>query len=188
MVLWCFRAGFCSPPAPTCPVLCLPQPGGTAMLWLQQWHLLVPASTGLGDMHPPRRRNHSCWGLSWEPRGEKPISPHQLFSSPCPSSSNARASCCKGASCWWGLFCGAGLGRDDGLSQAASAKINFSCLAGRVSGSAGVYLRGSGCLHFYGRVWHVKGLVARHRVYPRPFKLQAILSRSRARANVASGL
>lgn len=39
---------------------------------------------------------------------------------------------------------------DDGLSQAASVKINFSCLSQRVSGSAGVYLGGSG---FCGRLW-----------------------------------
>lgn len=148
--LQCFRAVFCPPPAlcvPFC-VCCSPEgqlcsghSGGTF------WSL---SALGSG-IRVLLVRKHSCWGLSWEThRKKKTVSPHQLSPFPAPAPLMLLgASCCKGASCWRGLFCGAGLGRDDGLSQAASAKINFSCLTQRVSGSAGVYLCGSG---FCGRL------------------------------------
>lgn len=148
--LRCFRVVFCSlPPFVSHFFLCLPQPGGTAMLWMQRWHLLVPVGTRLGDTRPPCKRDWGCWGLFWEMHRQKTVFTPSVFTV-LALVMLLRASCCKGASCWRELFCGAGLGRGDGLSQAASAKINFSCLTQRVSRSAGVYLCGSG---FCGRLW-----------------------------------
>ena len=54
------------------------------MLWMQQWHLLVPASIGSGDTRPPHQQDWGCWKLSWETHGQKnqfhPISFHLSLS------------------------------------------------------------------------------------------------------------